>query len=596
MAKRPDHSVPGILVIDKASGMTSHDVVSRVRRLAHTRKVGHGGTLDPMATGVLVVGVGKATRLLTFITGHSKTYEATIRFGLTTSTDDAEGALVRALGCASLSLNELEKAMEGLRGEIDQVPSSVSAKKIDGKRAYELVREGVLVVGVGKATRLLTFITGHSKTYEATIRFGLTTSTDDAEGALVRALGCASLSLNELEKAMEGLRGEIDQVPSSVSAKKIDGKRAYELVREGVEVELKANRVTVSRFERCSDLRRATLDTSSGPLEVLDVDVVVDCSSGTYIRALARDLGLMLGVGAHLTRLRRTRVGAFTLEDCRTVDSLEDEAASSRAASHPKMPLPAPTPEGALKSASHSEEPLPAPGLIPLGAAVTAMFPVIFLNEAEAARFLHGNPPKRGPKELQALLRAAPVHRASVPPTPEAPAAPVSGAPTAPAREAPAASASGAPAAPAPGVAVPPPLKPVSGAPAAPAPGVAVPPPLKPVSGAPAAPALGVAVPPPLKPVSGAPVPPTSGAPASPSLEAPNPSSPRTSAKDALATTMLDHGAGLNARTRGETAPVLVDGDTTIFAAADPKGRILGLIDASKPRLKTICVFFGGEG
>ena len=145
MAKRPDHSVPGILIVDKPSGMTSHDVVSRVRRLAHTRKVGHGGTLDPMATGVLVVGVGKATRLLTFITGHSKTYEATIRFGLTTSTDDAEGALVQALGCASLSLDELEKAMEGLRGEIDQVPSSVSAKKIDGKRAYELVREGVEV-------------------------------------------------------------------------------------------------------------------------------------------------------------------------------------------------------------------------------------------------------------------------------------------------------------------------------------------------------------------------------------------------------------------------------------------------------------------
>ena len=156
MAKRPDHSVPGILVVDKPSGMTSHDVVSRVRRLAHTRKVGHGGTLDPMATGVLVVGVGKATRLLTFITGHSKTYEATIRFGLTTSTDDAEGALVQALGCASLSLDELEHAMEGLRGEIDQVPSSVSAKKIDGKRAYELVREGVEVEL--KANRVLSAV------------------------------------------------------------------------------------------------------------------------------------------------------------------------------------------------------------------------------------------------------------------------------------------------------------------------------------------------------------------------------------------------------------------------------------------------------
>lgn len=481
MAKRPDHSVPGILVVDKPSGMTSHDVVSRVRRLAHTRKVGHGGTLDPMATGVLVVGVGKATRLLTFITGHSKTYEATIRFGLTTSTDDAEGALVQVLGCASLSLDELEHAMEGLRGEIDQVPSSVSAKKIDGKRAYELVREGV-------------------------------------------------------------------------------------------EVELKANRVTVSRFEHCSDLRRATLDTPSGPLEVLDVDVVVDCSSGTYIRALARDLGLALGVGAHLTRLRRTRVGAFTLEDCRTLDSLEDEVANSRVPCHPKTPLPAPTSTGALKSASHTEAPLPAPGLIPLDEAVTAMFPIISLNEAEAARFLHGNPPKRGPKELEALLRAAPVHRAPVPPTLGVAASPTSGATlpssleraVSPTPEAPAAPVPGASATSAPGVAVPPPPEPAPEALASLTPEV------------PATSASGVS--------------------ASPALEAPNPSSPRTSAKDALASTMPDHGAGLNARTRGETAPVLVDGDTTIFAAADPKGRILGLIDASKPRLKTICVFFGGEG
>ena len=480
MAKRPDHSVPGILVVDKPSGMTSHDVVSRVRRLAHTRKVGHGGTLDPMATGVLVVGVGKATRLLTFITGHSKTYEATIRFGLTTSTDDAEGALVQALGCASLSLDELEHAMEGLRGEIDQVPSSVSAKKIDGKRAYELVREGV-------------------------------------------------------------------------------------------EVELKANRVTVLRFERCSDLRRATLDTPSGRLEVLDVDVVVDCSSGTYIRALARDLGSALGVGAHLTRLRRTRVGAFTLEDCRTLDSLEDEAANSRVPSHPKTPLPAPTSTGALKSASHSEAPLPAPGLIPLDEAVTTMFPIISLNEAEAARFLHGNPPKRGPKELHALMRAAPVHRAPVPPTPGAAASPAPEAALPSSLESAASPTPEAPAAP------------VPGASATSAPGVAVPPP------EPAPEAL--ASPTPEAPATSAP-----GVSASPSLEAPNPSSPRTSAKDALASTMPDHGAGLNARIRGETAPVLVDGDTTIFAAADPKGRILGLIDASKPRLKTICVFFGGEG
>lgn len=461
MAKRPDNSVPGILVVDKPSGMTSHDVVSRVRRLAHTRKVGHGGTLDPMATGVLVVGVGKATRLLTFITGHSKTYEATIRFGLTTSTDDAEGVVVQTPGCVSLSLDELERAMEGLCGQIDQVPSSVSAKKIDGKRAYELVREGV-------------------------------------------------------------------------------------------EVQLRANRVTVSRFERCSDLRPAILDTPSGPLQVLDVDVVVDCSSGTYIRALARDLGSALGVGAHLTRLRRTRVGSFTLGDCRTLDSLEDEAQSLRAASHPEMQLPASTPEGGLKLPSHPEEPQPAPGLIPLDEAAKAMFPVIFLNEAEAARFLHGNPPKRGREELDVLLRAAPAHRASVPPPPEAV--------TSPAPEVCASLSLGA--------GVPSPLEaaaPALGAPAFPPPEVS--------------PSL----------CSGAVLPSAPEVCASPA--------PRTPAKDAFASTMPDHGAGIGARTRGESAPVLVDGDnTTVFAAADPKGRILGLIDASKPRLKTICVFFGGEG
>lgn len=301
MAKRPDASVPGIIIIDKPSGMTSHDVVSRVRRLARTRKVGHGGTLDPMATGVLVVGVGKATRLLTFITGHSKTYEATIRFGASTSTDDAEGELIEARGCAGLPLDALESAMDRLRGEIDQVPSSVSAKKVDGKRAYELVRAGV-------------------------------------------------------------------------------------------EVELKANRVTVSRFDRCSEARPAVLHTADGPIPVLDLDVVVDCSSGTYIRALARDLGDMLGVGAHLVRLRRTRVGSFTLDDCRSLDSLEARA---------------PKDEGI------GEGPAPAPGLIGLDEAVRAMFPTLVLDEEEAGRFVHGNPPKRSGDDVEALLAAHPSRGAS---------------------------------------------------------------------------------------------------------------------------------------------------------------------------------------
>lgn len=319
MAKRPDASVPGIVVVDKPAGLTSHDVVSRMRRLAHTRKVGHGGTLDPMATGVLVVGVGKATRLLTHVTGHSKTYEATIRFGATTTTDDAEGGLVETRGCPGLDATRLSVEMAKLRGEIDQVPSSVSAKKIDGRRAYALVREGR-------------------------------------------------------------------------------------------EVELAANRVTVFRFEALSAPRPAHLlidedgaRAGSGEnarveagIDVVDLDVVVDCSSGTYIRALARDLGAALGVGAHLTRLRRTRVGGFSLGDCRTLASLEDEAAARESdAGEGRAPEP-------------GQAPPPAPGLIPLDEAVRAMFPVLDLDPEEAGRFLHGNSPARERAEVLALLASGP--------------------------------------------------------------------------------------------------------------------------------------------------------------------------------------------
>ena len=142
MARRPDNPCPGLLVIDKPQGLTSHDVVSRVRRLAHTRKVGHGGTLDPMATGVLVIGIGKATKLLTWVSGHSKEYRATIRFGVATNTDDAEGVATAAVGCDSLSEDQLESALAPLRGDIMQVPSTVSAIKVNGKRAYALARAG----------------------------------------------------------------------------------------------------------------------------------------------------------------------------------------------------------------------------------------------------------------------------------------------------------------------------------------------------------------------------------------------------------------------------------------------------------------------
>ena len=219
-------SADGLIVVDKPAGMTSHDVVARVRRLARTRRVGHGGTLDPMATGVLIIGVNRATRLLTYVIGSAKSYTATIRLGESTLTDDAEG--------------------------------------------------------------------------EVTARASAAGVTDDA----IRA-GLAAQT------------GEIDQVPSAVSAIKINGERAYKRVREGEEVVLPARRVTVSRLD-VPAIRRDG--------DRVDVDIDVTCSSGTYIRAIARDLGRALGVGGHLTALRRTAVGGLTLAEASTLDDLERRA------------------------------------------------------------------------------------------------------------------------------------------------------------------------------------------------------------------------------------------------------------------------------
>ena len=220
-------SADGLIVVDKPAGMTSHDVVSRIRRLAKTRRVGHGGTLDPMATGVLIIGVNRATRLLTYVIGSGKSYHATVRLGQSTITDDAEG----------------------------EITASASAAGID----------------------------------DGAIRGGVAAQ-----------------------------RGEIDQVPSAVSAIKIDGQRAYKRVRDGESVDIPARRVTISRLD-VLDIRRPGGD-------LIDVDIAVDCSSGTYIRAVARDLGTMLGVGGHLTALRRTAVGQITLAEALTLEQLEERA------------------------------------------------------------------------------------------------------------------------------------------------------------------------------------------------------------------------------------------------------------------------------
>nr|WP_217625182.1 tRNA pseudouridine(55) synthase TruB [Bifidobacterium felsineum] len=251
-----------MLIIDKPQGVTSFDAVAAVRGALHIKKVGHAGTLDPMATGALVIAFGHATRLLNAIVAHDKTYVATIRLGLGTTTDDAEGELVRMAASASVQ---------------------------------------------------------------------------DITESIIR------------EIIADRFTGDIEQVPNTFSAIKIDGKRAYDLAREGKDVELKARPVTISEFtvlavrrgyvpgERAGEALledKPNNDTaeSNGSIPVLDVDVRVSCSSGTYIRALARDLGAELGVGGHLIRLRRTRVGRFALPD--DTSGLMSDVAMSETRTH----------------------------------------------------------------------------------------------------------------------------------------------------------------------------------------------------------------------------------------------------------------------
>jgi tRNA pseudouridine55 synthase len=217
-------SESGLVIVDKPGGMTSHDVVARIRRLAGTRRVGHAGTLDPMATGVLVVGVEKATRLLGYLTLTQKEYAATIRLGQSTNTDDAEGEITATASAADVSAETLAKEAARLTGEILQVPPAVSAVKVGGQRAYKLTRAGAAP-------------------------------------------------------------------------------------------ELQPRPVTVYEF---------TITATSQAGDLLDVDATVRCSSGTYIRALARDLGAALGTGGHLTRLRRIRVGGYGIEQASTLEQLAE--------------------------------------------------------------------------------------------------------------------------------------------------------------------------------------------------------------------------------------------------------------------------------
>ena len=268
-----------LVLIDKQPGWTSHDVVAKLRGILGTRKIGHAGTLDPMATGLLVLGVDGGTKLLQFISGSDKQYIATIRLGAATHTDDAEGEIISTASVAGVTLEQIDAEIAKLTGAITQIPSSVSAIKVDGKRAYDLVRDGK-------------------------------------------------------------------------------------------EVELKGREVTVSQFKRTSEIR------SVG--DYLDFDVVVDCSSGTYIRALARDIGSALDVGGHLTMLRRTKIGNFDLANATEIDQ--------------------------------------PPVAIPLREAVQKLYPAIDLTSDQARDIVHGKRIQLGSEgmvaamwngELLAVLEAA---------------------------------------------------------------------------------------------------------------------------------------------------------------------------------------------
>ena len=236
--------VDGALIIDKPAGLTSHDVVARVRKTAGERRAGHTGTLDPFATGVLVILLGRATRLAQFLSGAEKEYEALIRFGYETDTGDATG--------------------ERIPGDLTTTP----------RQATEFRTE-------------------------------------------------------EIEAALESLRGEIAQTPPMYSAKKVGGRKLYELARRGQEVERKSVRVCVNKFESLSPDYSLKINDD----KTADLPVRVVCSAGTYIRTLAEDLGKQLGVGAHLVELRRTRAGHFGIEDASTLERLAELSNSNLAES-----------------------------------------------------------------------------------------------------------------------------------------------------------------------------------------------------------------------------------------------------------------------
>lgn len=299
----------GLLIVDKPQGVTSHDIVAAVRGALHMKRVGHAGTLDPMATGVLVVGFGNATRLLNVIVEHDKTYEATIRLGQRTTTDDADGEIVSTRPAPAMSREALQALVDvRFTGTIEQVPNAYSAIKINGQRAYDLARDGQEVRLKARPVTIHEF------------------AVLDARPVLVAA-------------------GE------DRSGDALDGRTP-----EGGE-------------------------SRDGSVPALDVDVRVACSAGTYIRALARDLGEALGVGGHLTRLRRTRVGRYRAEDPRTVTAHTEQRTFTTRDGETV------TRSRAVLDASGDEL---AARALPMVEAASAAMPVIEVSDAQAADLRFG--------------------------------------------------------------------------------------------------------------------------------------------------------------------------------------------------------------
>ena len=317
---RPPPVLPpggGLLLVDKPSGCTSHDVVGRLRQVLRNRRIGHAGTLDPMATGLLVLAVDRSTKLLGHLALTDKTYLATIRLGQQTDTDDADGVVVATRSVDGVTEVDILAGIAGLTGPLMQVPSSVSAIKVQGRRAYDLVRSGETVELAARPVTVSRF----------EILSGPRTVT-----APVTALDSDSTAL----AADSQTPADPDTPGDPVKPGDVDG-------------------------------MRSPLLTAGAPANVVDLDVVVDCTTGTYIRSLARDLGAVLGVGGHLTRLRRTRVGPFTVDDAVDVYGTDAQI-----------------------SAAFADE--IAGRVIPASSAVQLAFPTRTVGAEEVEHLRHGRP------------------------------------------------------------------------------------------------------------------------------------------------------------------------------------------------------------